>query len=49
MALSTLTSKGQLTVPKSVHEYFQIDSGDKIEFIVDEARHVILPYLIIIR
>ena len=42
MALSTLTSKGQLTVPKTIREYLQIDSGDKIEFIIDEVGHVII-------
>lgn len=42
MALSTLTSKGQLTVPKEIRDYLKIDSGDKIEFLIDEEGHVIM-------
>jgi AbrB family looped-hinge helix DNA binding protein len=42
MSQSTLTSKGQLTVPKSIREYLKIDTGDKIEFIIDETGHVIM-------
>lgn len=42
MSQATLTSKGQLTVPKSIREYLKIDTGDKIEFIIDETGHVII-------
>lgn len=34
MALATLTSKGQVTIPKSVRESLQLHSGDKIEISV---------------
>lgn len=46
MALSTLTSKGQLTVPKSIRDYLQIEVGDKIEFIIDEQGHVLVRLII---
>lgn len=42
MAQSTLTSKGQLTVPRSIRDHLKIDTGDKIEFIIDEGGHVIM-------
>lgn len=34
--LSTLTSKGQITVPKNVRERLDLHPGDKIEFILDK-------------
>ena len=34
--LSTLTSKGQLTIPKSIRKKFKLNKGDKIEFLVDK-------------
>ena len=33
---STMTSKGQITVPKAVRERLHLNPGDKIEFLVDE-------------
>lgn len=36
MATATLTSKGQLTVPKSVRDALGLDSGDRVEFIETE-------------
>ena len=34
MPLATLTSKGQLTIPKIIRESLNLHSGDKIEIIV---------------
>jgi AbrB family looped-hinge helix DNA binding protein len=36
MALSTITSKGQVTIPKRVRERLRLRSGDKLDFRVDE-------------
>jgi len=33
---STLTSKGQVTLPKALRDKLQLSAGDRIEFIVDE-------------
>lgn len=33
MALATLTSKGQVTIPKPVRDGLGISTGDRIEFI----------------
>jgi antitoxin PrlF len=32
-----LTSKGQITLPKEVRDYFQLNPGDEVEFFEDEA------------
>lgn len=34
MALATLTTKGQLTIPKKIRESLKLHSGDKIEIVV---------------
>lgn len=33
MSAATVTSKGQITIPKSVRKALGVDSGDRIEFI----------------
>ena len=33
MSTATLTSKGQITVPKSVRSALGLDSGDRVEFV----------------
>jgi len=35
MAIATLTSKGQVTLPKDIRDYFHLSSGDKIDFSMD--------------
>lgn len=42
MPLTTLTSKGQVTIPKVVRESLCLQAGDKIEFIITESNEVIL-------
>ncbi len=42
MAEATLTSKGQVTIPKSVREHLRIDAGDRVDFVVTEAGDVVL-------
>lgn len=42
--LSTLTSKGQTTIPKPVRERLGLRPGDRIEYVFDaEGRLVLLP------
>ncbi len=36
MPLATITSKGQVTIPKSVREQLGVKSGDKVDFRVSE-------------
>ena len=33
---ATITSKGQVTVPKKVRDQLHLKAGDRIEFLVDE-------------
>jgi len=44
MSTSTLTSKGQTTIPKDVRERLNLQPGDRLEFVIDEdGRVVVLP------
>jgi len=42
MPTSTLTSKGQVTIPKPIRERFSLETGDRLEFTVDEAGHIVV-------
>lgn len=36
MATATLTSKGQITLPKEVREALGVAAGDRVEFVAEE-------------
>ncbi len=36
MAFATITSKGQVTIPKAVRNSLHLKAGDKLEFIVNQ-------------
>ena len=38
MALATITTKGQVTIPKAIRDSLKINFGDKIEIIVTEKK-----------
>ena len=40
---STMTSKGQLTVPQEIRKRLGLEAGDRVEFVVEEERTVIRP------
>jgi AbrB family looped-hinge helix DNA binding protein len=40
---STMTSKGQLTVPQEIRKRLGLETGDRVEFVVEEGRTVIRP------
>lgn len=42
MALATLTTKGQVTIPKTIRDSLNLNTGDKIEIIVTEKREAII-------
>ncbi|SCN46483.1 transcriptional regulator, AbrB family [methanotrophic endosymbiont of Bathymodiolus azoricus (Menez Gwen)] len=42
MSLSTVTTKGQVTIPKDIRESMAIDAGDKIEFIINAQNDVVI-------
>ena len=42
MALTTLSTKGQVTIPKKIRDSLKLHTGDKIEIIVTEKREAII-------
>lgn len=36
MPAATLTTKGQVTIPKKIRDYMQLHSGDKLEFFIQD-------------
>ena len=42
MALATMTTKGQITVPKTVRDALRLHSGDKVDVIVREDGSALL-------
>jgi AbrB family looped-hinge helix DNA binding protein len=42
MSLAKLTSKGQLTLPKTIREYLKVNTGDILEFVIDEKGKVMV-------
>ncbi len=42
MQQTTLTSKGQVTIPKSIRDLLYLHAGDKIEFIITEKNEILL-------
>jgi antitoxin PrlF len=44
MPTSSITSKGQTTIPKEIRDHLHLKPGDRIEFVTDEdGRVVVLP------
>jgi antitoxin PrlF len=39
---STVTAKGQTTIPKKIRKYLKLQPGDKIAFIIEENGKVVL-------
>ncbi|MBF0383043.1 MAG: AbrB/MazE/SpoVT family DNA-binding domain-containing protein [Magnetococcales bacterium] len=42
MPISTITSKGQVTIPKSIREQFNFQPGDRLEFIVEDGERMVV-------
>ena len=36
MASATITTKGQVTIPKEIRDYLNLDAGSKVDFVIDE-------------
>ena len=36
MKSATITSKGQVTIPKEIRDYLKLEVGNKIGFVIDE-------------
>ena len=42
MATATLTSKGQITLPKTIRDRLQVDTGDQVDFVVNERGDIVV-------
>lgn len=42
MATATLSSKGQITLPKTVRERLRVDTGDQVDFVVNDRGDVVV-------
>jgi AbrB family looped-hinge helix DNA binding protein len=42
MASTTVTSKGQVTLPKRIREFLRVKSGDRIDFDIDASGQVVV-------
>lgn len=43
MPTSTITSKGQITIPKEVQEALNLRPGDRLDFIIEQGRVYVQP------
>ena len=42
MALATITTKGQITIPKIIRDSLKLNTGDKIEIVITKEREAVL-------
>lgn len=45
MVTATITSKGQVTIPKEVRDSLHLQTGDKITFVLHEGNEAVLKRL----
>ncbi len=45
MPTSTLTSKGQITIPREVRERLHLKTGSRVDFIMEQSGQVVLKPL----
>ncbi len=41
--LSTVTAKGQVTIPKDVRDMLHIKTNDRVDFIIEGGRAILVP------
>jgi AbrB family looped-hinge helix DNA binding protein len=42
MPTTTLTSKGQVTVPKRIRDFLKVKAGDRLDFVIDDNGRVLV-------
>lgn len=45
MTTSTITSKGQTTIPKEIREYFHLKANDRLMYITEKNRIIVKPVI----
>ena len=40
MTTATITSQGQVTIPKEIRDYLKLEAGTKVDFVIDEKGQV---------
>lgn len=43
MSTSTVTSKGQITIPKEIQDALNLHPGDRLDFIIENGRVYVQP------
>ena len=43
MEFGTITSKGQTTIPVGIRKHFGLNSGDKLQFVIQDDHIVMMP------
>ncbi|MDJ0579318.1 AbrB/MazE/SpoVT family DNA-binding domain-containing protein [Crocosphaera sp.] len=47
MASATITSKGQVTIPKEIRDYLKLETGTKVDFVITESGEVkVIPLVV---
>jgi antitoxin PrlF len=41
---STISSKGQVTVPQEIRQRIGVSAGDRVEFVIEDGKTLIRPY-----
>ena len=42
MPTATVTSKGQITIPKEVRELLRVEAGDQVDFVITDRGEVVV-------
>ena len=42
MPNTTVTSKGQITIPKRIREFLRVKPGDQVDFVIDDDGRVLV-------
>ncbi len=40
MVNATITSKGQVTIPKEIRDYLKLETGSRVDFVIDKDGYV---------
>jgi AbrB family looped-hinge helix DNA binding protein len=44
IAMSPISSKGQITLPREIRERLGVRAGDRVQFVIEDDRTVIRPF-----